>query len=474
MRDDLRDFLKRAEAMDMLKRVEEADWDLEIGAATDLNLRKDHCPALLFDKIKGYPEGYRVVTCTSSAPRLMASVFNLPETDSNMELLMSLREKLPQWEADLKKFEPEEVETGPILENILSGNDINLLKFPVPKWHSLDGGPYIGTGDAVITKDPDTGEVNLGTYRVQILDEKTTGIHIVPNQHGDIHRRKYHGRGQPFPIAISVGHHPLIFCLSAFNPSPGVEYQFAGAVRGEPVRVIKEEVTGLPIPADSEIVVVGWCHPDKTRIEGPFGEYTGYYVTGEKERPYIEIERIYHRNDPILVGSPPSKPPDDAAYFLAMLRSAKVYNELKKTGLPGIHGVWFEEATNASFFMIVALKQFYAGHAQQVGHQASLLFGRVGRYVVLVDDDIDYTNIKEVLWAVCTRSDPVQDIHITRGAPTIWLDPILPKGSKNIVTSRAIIDACKPYSWIEQFPTTATVEPDMAEQVRSKWKELDL
>jgi UbiD family decarboxylase len=175
-----------------------------------------------------------------------------------------------------------------------------------------------------------------------------------------------------------------------------------------------------------------------------------------------------------LVGSPPSKPPDDAAYFLAMLRSAKVYNELKKTGLPGIHGVWFEEATNASFFMIVALKQFYAGHALQVGHQASLLFGRVGRYVVLVDDDIDYTNIKEVLWAVCTRSDPVQDIHITRGAPTIWLDPILPKGSKNIVTSRAIIDACKPYSWIEQFPTTATVEPDMAEQVRSKWKELDL
>jgi len=361
------------------------------------------------------------------------------------------------------------------LENVLSGDDIDLFKFPVPKWHALDGGRYMGTGDAVITRDPDTGEVNLGTYRIQALDEKNAGFHVVPNQHGDIHRRKYHDKGEPFPIAISFGHHPLVLCMGALSIDPGTEYNMIGAIRGEPVKVIKEEVTGLPIPADSEIVISGFCHPDKKMKEGPFGEYTGYYVTGEKERIYIEVERIYHRNNPILLGSPPSKPPDDAAYLLALLRSARMYNKLKQSGLRGINGVWFEKSTNASFFVIVSIKQHYAGHPREVALQASIMQGKNGRYIIVVDEDINYTNLHEVLWAVCTRSDPVKDIDIMRETPSVWLDPIIHKPGLNpIVTSRAIIDACKPYNRLKDFPITATVEPETEKLVREKFKELNL
>ena len=469
MQDDLRDWLKKVEALGKLRRIEGADWDLEIGTATALNLRKKDCPVLLFDNIKGYPRGYRVVTCTGSTPSLMALNLNLPLTDSDLELLGILRERLLQWEANPDKFTPEVVSNGPVLENILSGDDVDLFTFPVPKWHSLDGGRYIGTGDAVITRDPDTGEVNLGTYRLQALDKKITGWHVTPTHDGDIHRRKYHDKGQPCPVAVSIGHHPLLLRVGSVDFPPGAEYQFAGAIRGEPIKVIKEEITGLPIPADSEIVLAGWCHPDKYRTEGPFGEYTGYYVTGEQRRLTFEVERIYHRNEPIVVGSPPDRPPDDSAYFLSLFRSAQIHNELIKNGIRGIKGVWVPTETNACFLLIVSIKQQYPGHARQAALLAST--SRQGRYVVVVDEDIDPTNLGEVWWAMCTRSDPEEDIDIIRGAPTPPLDPRVPKGATNL-SSRAIINACKPYGWIDKFPKTVDLEPEIVKVVRGKWNDL--
>ena len=469
MQDDLRDWLQKVDELGKLRKIQGADWDLEIGTVTALNLQGNDCPVLLFDEIKGYPKGYRVVTCTGSTPSLMALNLNLLLTDSDLELLGMLRERLLQWEASLDKFSPKVVSGGPVLENILSGDDIDLFKFPVPKWHSLDGGRYIGTGDAVITRDPDSGEVNLGTYRLQALDKKTTGWHVVPTQHGEIHRRKYHDKGQPCPVAVSIGHHPLILRVGSVGLPPGTEYQFAGAIRGEPVKVVKEEITGLPIPADSEIVLAGWVHPDRYRTEGPFGEYTGYYVTGEQRRLTFEVERIYHRNEPIIVGCPPDRPPDDSAYFLSLFRSAQTHNKLIKNGIRGIKGVWAPKETNACFLTIISMKQLYAGHAKQAAIFAS--HSIQGRYVVVVDVDIDPTNLGEVWWAMGTRSDPEEDIDIIRGAPSVPLDPRVPKGATTL-SSRAIISACKPYSWIDTFPKTVDLDPKVVDTVRAKWKNL--
>ncbi len=476
MGDDLRDWLQKADSIGKLKRVQGADWDLEIGTITDLNLKKKDPCTLLFDEIKDYPKGYRVVTCTGSGPSLVSLILNLPVTDLDLELLHAVREKIPQWEASFAEFEPAIVNDGPILENMVSGDDVDLFKFPVPMWHHLDGGRFIGTGDAVITMDPDTGEENLGTYRVHALDRKTVGWFMMPNQHGDIHRRKYHERGERCPVAISVGHHPLIFRIGSVELPIGSEYNFAGAIRGEPVKVITEEITGLPIPADSEIVLAGWCPVDKYRDEGPFGEWTGYYGRRGKS-PVIEVERIYYRNEPILVGAPPGRPPScDGIYFRSLFRSAKLQDELTRIGIPDVKGVWLTKETNGPYLIVVSVKQRYAGHAKQAALlvSQSRTSGRQGRFVVVVDDDIDPTNIAEVLWAMCSRTDPAEDIDIIRGTPSTQLDPRIPRDAKAYVNSRGIINACKPYEWMDEFPASVDLEPDVVSRVRAKWKELEL
>ncbi|MBI4187501.1 MAG: UbiD family decarboxylase [Chloroflexi bacterium] len=478
MRHDLRDWLKKAEAIGKLKRIEGADWDQEIGAVTALNLKRKDCPALLFDNIKGYPGGYRVLTSACSTASLAALVFNLPVTDSDLEVLGSFREKLPQWEANMHKFPPQVVNSGPVLENVLSGDKVDLFKFPVPKWHSLDGGRYIGTGDAIITRDPDTGEINLGTYRVQVLSKRTTGLYMDPIKHGDIHRAKYHARGKPCPVAVSVGHHPLIFRVGAVELPPGAEYSFAGAIMGEPVKVIEEEVTGLPIPADSEIVLAGWCHPDKFHSEGPYGEWTGYY--GRKtQSPVIEVERIYHRNEPVLLGSPDSRPPSDASYGQILFRSALLHNILTRSGIPDIKAVWLSREVNGPPMAIISLKQRYSGHAKQAAVIACQLrmLDLQGRFVVVVDDDIDPTNTSEVLWAMCSRVEPAQDIDIIRGTPSTILDARVPRDARtrdgrSFTNSRAIINACKPYEWIDEFPKSIDLEPEMVKRIKAKWSDL--
>ncbi len=475
MDDDLRHWLGQADAMSKLKRIEGADWDLEIGTATALNLRRKDCPALLFDNIKDYPTGYRVLTCTGSTASLVALTLNLPKTDSDSELVGILREKIPQWEANLDKFDPQAVNIGPVLENIISGDDVDLFKFPTPKWNLLDGGRFIGTGHAVITKDPDTEEVNLGTYRLQVLDKRTTGWYMDPNQHGNVHREKYHAKGERCPVAISIGHHPLIFRVACLRLPLGTEYQFAGAIKGEPIKVITEEITGLPIPADSEIVLAGWCPPGVYRTEGPFGEWTGYYGSGETQSLIIEVERIYHRNDPIIVGSPPGRPPScDGIYYRLVYRSARLHHELIKSGVRDVKGVWLCPEVNGAPLIIVSIKQQYAGHARQAAYLASqsLQIGVQGRYVIVVDEDIDPTNMADVLWAVCTRSDPEKDIDIIRRAPSGPLDTMIRKPAEAFFNSRAIIDACKPYEWIDEFAKPVDLDPEVIKRVKRKWKDI--
>ena len=213
--EDLRDWLVKVEEMGELQRVEGADWDLEIGAISALNVRKENNPALLFDNINGYPKGYRILSCSTSSPERLALTFNLPESSSKLDMVQAMREKLSEWEDRLEEFPCEVVEEGPILENIRSGKDVNLFEIPVPKWHELDGGRYIGTGDAIITQDPETGDLNLGTYRIMVHDEKTTALYISPGKHGRIHYEKYHALGKPCPVAMSFGHHPLILSLAS-------------------------------------------------------------------------------------------------------------------------------------------------------------------------------------------------------------------------------------------------------------------
>ncbi len=296
---DIREWLQEIEKMGELLVIKGADWNLEIGGLSEINLRRKDCPALFFQEIKDYPEDYGLVSCSLTTPNRFAHTFNLPLKNSWRELLEIVREKYGGWQQNLDKFAPIEVKDGRILENVRSGDKVDLYEFPSPKYHESDGGRYIGTGCAVITRDPETQGVNLGTYRTMLHDRNTVGLHVTPGRHARIHYEKYHVKGQAAPIAISIGQHPVIFSASASEVphAPHSEYHFVGAVRGEPIKIIKEEITGLPIPADAEIVIVGWSPPGKVRTEGPFGEFTGYYSGAEDTpQPFIQIERVYFRD----------------------------------------------------------------------------------------------------------------------------------------------------------------------------------
>ena len=470
MADDLRAWLAKAEAKGELKHVHGADWNEEIGTISSMHSRAQKCCALLFDDIKDYKKGFRVLTCAVTELSRMQLMLNFPQGGSRMDVVKQMRGKLAEWEAKMHEFPPQVVQKGPILENVRSGKDVNLFELPVPKWHDKDGGRYIGTGDVIITRDPENGEINLGTYRIMVHDEKTTGLYISPGKHGRIHYEKYHAQGKPCPVAMSFGHHPLVHRVGGWEVPPGAEYNMIGAIQGEPVKVIIDEITGLPIPADSEIVVVGYVPPGKTRVEGPFGEWTGYYASKEREAPIVEVERIYFRNNPILVGAPPARPPSDGSLFQAVKGSAVLWNALMKSGVPDVRGVWLSEV-GLQQFVVVSIKQRYPGHAKQ----AAMLTCQNrpaayhGRYVVVVDDDIDPSNIEDVMWAISTRSDPATSIDIVRRAWSTPLDTMIRKPTKAFFNSRGVIDACKPFEWIDEFPEAIHTSEDAKKKARDKW-----
>ena len=469
---DLRDWLRKVEEMGQLKIVEGAERDLEIGTITELNAKRQGSPALLFDRIKGFSPGYRVLTSLLLTSGRLALTYGFHTNLSEVELRKKFRGKPLEWENASGKFPPQFVEKGAVLENIQMGKDVDVLKFPSPKWHELDGGRYIGTGCAVITKDPDTGLVNLGTYRVQVVDEKRVTLYISPGKHGRIHYEKYHQGGRPCPVAVSVGHDPLVFVAAALEVPTGIcEYNYMGAIAGEPYRVVRGPVTGLPIPASAEIVLEGWCYPGDLHDEGPFGEWTGYYASGMRPAPVIQVRCVMQRNDPIILGVPPNRPPHDYTYMRSVLRSAMLLDALTKAGVPDVKDVWFHEAGGGRLLLIVSIKQRYPGHARQAAFVASQcqVGAYLGRYVVVVDDDIDPMNTFDVLWALSTRSDPVKDIDIIRRAWSGPLDPVIPRGPEVGFNSRAIVDACRPYEWIDKFPAVGESSPELQAKIMEKW-----
>lgn len=463
---DLRAWMTQVEELGELKTLQRADWDVEIGVITEIAMNR-HGPALLFDNIAGYPPGYRILANALGGPKRLAYTLGLPTDRGIKELLALWQEK----KRNLRPLPPKVVKDGPVMENVSRGGDVDLLKFPTPKWHEHDGGRYIGTGSVDITRDPEEGWVNLGCYRVMIHDRNRLGFYISPGKQGRIQREKWFARGGPMPIAMSFGHDPAIFMAGSLEIPWGMsEYDWVGGMKGQPVEVIEGPVTGLPIPADAEIVVEGFVDPSQKLPEGPFGEWTGYYASKQRDEPVVNVQAVYHRTSPILLGSPPVKPPSELAYYRAFLRAAAIDEELKAAGIPDVTGVWCHEVGGSRLFNVVGIRQRYSGHAKQAAIVASQCHAGayLGRFVVVVDEDIDVMNLEEVMWAVCTRCDPEKDIDILRRCWSGPLDPIIPPGQKGL-NSRAIIDATRPFEWLSEFPQVAESSPERRDAVLKKW-----
>jgi UbiD family decarboxylase len=242
---DLREWIDRVDALGELSRIDGADTQSEIGGLTDLYQWDMGNPALLFDRIKGYPAGFRVLSNVLTSLSRIALTLDLPTT-------CTARGLVDAWRGQLDRLQPlpvQEVENGPIFQNRQTGKDVDVTRFPAPVWHSGDGSGYLGTGCIVISQDPDTGWINSGTYRVAVHDSQTLGLYISPGKHGRLIRDKYWKRDQSCPVAISFGHDPLLLVLGGLEIDYGVnEFDVAGGIRGQPLAIVRAPVTGLPVP----------------------------------------------------------------------------------------------------------------------------------------------------------------------------------------------------------------------------------
>ena len=463
---DLRDWTTTVDRLGDLRTLRQAQWDLEIGIITELVMNQ-HGPALLFDDIPGYPSGHRIVANALGGLGRVALTLGLP-TDRDVKTTLRLWQEKKR---GLKPIPPKVVKDGPVMENVYRDGDVDLFTFPTPRWHEHDGGRYIGTGSVDITRDPEDGWVNLGCYRVMIHDRNSVGFYISPGKQGRIHRDKWFTRGGRMPVAMSFGHDPVIFLAGGIEIPWGLsEYDWAGGIKGAPIEVIEGPVTGLPIPARAEIVIEGFVDPADKKTEGPFGEWTGYYASAEREEPVVRVAALYHRHNPIILGCPPVKPPSELAYYRSFLRAAAIEEELAGAGVPDVKAVWCHEVGGSRLFNVVSIHQRFAGHARQAAMVATQCHAAayLGRFTVVVDEDIDVMNLDEVMWAVCTRCDPEKDIEILRRCWSGPLDPIIPPGQKGL-NSRAIIDATRPFEWRDKFPVVAESSPERRAEVMKKW-----
>jgi 4-hydroxy-3-polyprenylbenzoate decarboxylase len=469
---DFREFLAEVERRGDVEVVEGAACELEIGTICELMAERDG-PILLFDRIVGYPAGYRVAAKPYGTVLRSAIALGLPEDVSPFEMFKVWRARL----RDYRPLPPLEVATGSVMENVLEGEAVDLMQFPVPTWHELDGGPYLGTGCGVITRDYDSGWVNVGTYRCQRHDGRTTGIDIAPYHHGGLHLRQWWAHGEACPIAVVITPEPYLFCAATNGLGAGAgEYEYAGFLKGEPLEVVAGPRTGLPLPAHAELVLEGEVPPPdvEQRREGPFGEFTGYYAAGQKLAPVIRVQAVYHRTNPILHGDPPLKPPADHWAAPPPGSTVKVWDGLQRCGVPGVEGV-FPLNTGGGMITVVSVRQQYAGHARQVGRVASGLVRSLCRAIVVVDADVDPSNPEEVLWAVATRSDPETTWEIEPDCPSLTLDPMIRPEQKErgaLRNSRALIVACRPWEWMDAFPAVNRSSDALRRQTLQKWRAL--
>jgi 4-hydroxy-3-polyprenylbenzoate decarboxylase len=470
--DDLREWLGYAERLNEVRTVCGATWQEDVGLAAEAVLRAENGPCVVFDDIPGCPKGFRLLLNVFAGKRRNMTL-GFPDHLTKWELSDAYRKAYLE---NPRLIPHQIVESGPVFENIMIGDDVDVLKFPAPIWHEKDGGRYIGTGTYSITRDPEENWLNAGAYRSQVHDKNTVGVLIAAGHHGDLHRAKYFARGEPMPLVMVLGGDPLAFFYGGVEAPYGVfELDIVGGMRGRPVKMVRGKVTGLPFPANAEIVLEGYVTPDRKQMEGPFGEWTGHYAGGASLTTVLDIKAIYHRHDPILLGVPPmGGGPDEMARYRAVLRSAMIKQNMTNAGVPEVKQVWCHEVGGARLLHGVSINQRYPGHATQAGHIAAQCGASAyaSKYVIVVDDDVDVTDLDQLLWAMLTRTDPKESIDFITGAWDSPADPRLPpdkRAARDMTHSVAVIDACRPFHWRDKFPPANTPSPEVTRKARERF-----
>jgi 4-hydroxy-3-polyprenylbenzoate decarboxylase len=471
---DLRDWLKTVEAAGELQRVQvEVDPKEELSAITLLSSRRQPAPALLFEKLKGDRIGARVLSnMLGSSVERFALTLGLDPSLHPLALVTKVRELMRSRLAPVTVPHQE----AAVTELTLRGEDIDLTAFPVPQFWPGDGGRYIGTGDVTLTQDPASGRINVGTYRQMLHGKNRVGMYCSPGKHGRLDREAWWRLGKPCPVVAAYGIDPGLFMVGALTFGANEsELDVAGGLLGRPVALTPGIVGPLPMPAHAEIVIEGELHADETEMEGPLGEFTGYYGNERAPQPVIRVKALHMRRNPIHTAALMANPPAcEIGAYAAIMRSARIWEDLDKLGVPGIAGVWTPMEAVAGWGMtVVSLEQKYAGHvAQALSLAAQCPAGAYfTKWIIAVDEDVDPTSINEVIWAMNTRCDPGTDLDFLHETWSTGLDPSRFPPEMRPYGSKVLIDACRPHRHLKQFPERTLIRRDTYERVSGRWKD---
>ncbi len=465
---DMREFIAKLEKEGELQRIKaEVDWDLELSAIMRKVFEKDG-PACLFENVKG--SEFSVFTGGFFRHKKYGLAVDAPPD------VRSILKKM--LDATENPIAPLLVDKGPCKENIDLGDKIDLGIFPVPRWFHLDGGRYIGTLGAIITKDPDTGIRNMGVYRQMVAGNNKLGM--LATQQCGINLQKYRARNKPMPIATAIGVPPAVLASAIVRAPYGYdELGIAGAINGEPIPLVQCETVDLEVPANAEIVLEGEISPDSSLWvdEGPFGEFTGYCSSVKSEiKPVVNLSAVTYRNDPIYQGCSPGIPPNEETTYREIGTTVGAWRNILNAGVPGIKEVYATEMGCAEFEIIVSMdQQYFLGNAREVIEAVFATVGKTCKWVIVVDDDIDIFDRGQVEWALAVRVQPHRDIIITDDRhsgnpldPSIHPDlrrhPLLTQGS------RIGIDATTKHKDYE-FPPLVKSTEEMESLVEKRWKE---
>lgn len=429
---DLRHFLRVLEERGELVTIDkEVDTELEIG---DIVRRINNVegPALHFRNLKGYPGWTLVANVVGSLERTALAMETSVET-----MIQEYSERIK----DIDAFKPVLVPASeaPCKEVILKGDDIDMWAVPVCKWHPRDGGRYIGFG-IQITKDPDSGVPNASIVRQMVQKRDQISILLQPGKHTQIHYFKKSQRGEPLHFAVAIGLDPILTIVGCHNgPLDEDEFAVAGALRREPVKMVKCETVDVEVPASAELIIEGIINPRETAEEGPFGEFSGFYTSQTKTNPFVKVTCITHRRDPIYQGTLEGRPPNEDNMFHTLPYSASILSDASKI-CPGITHFYMNPYGSGFFYGVASIKKMYPGHGRQAMH--SIWATQGGKYLktlIVVDDAINVFDANEVTWAMSVRTRAERDVVIERGDITSLLDPaVYPRGG---IGSKLGIDA---------------------------------
>ena len=481
--DNIRDFIDRLEREGELIRIKaEVDAELEIAEITDRVSKQKGAPnkALLFERVKG--SAFPVLTNAFGSMRRMClalEVENLDDIGARIREMLDplslfpgpgagFMEKLGMLPklAEAANFFPRTVKKAPCQEVVLIGEQVDLTKLPVLKCWPGDGGRFI-TLPMVCTVDPVTKITNVGMYRMQVYDSRTTGMHWHRHKDGARHYQHYEAANRRMDVAVAIGGDPsIIYAATAPLPPAVGEFVFAGFIRKRPLEVVQCRTVDVRVPAESEFVIEGYIEPGERRIEGPFGDHTGYYSEPD-DYPVFHVTAITHRRDAIYPATLVGRPPQEDAYlgkateriFLPLLQM--VAPDIIDMDMP-LEGVFHNN-------VIVKIKKRYPGHGKKAVHTiwgTGMLM--LSKFVIVCDEDVNIHDYSEVAWKVMNHVDPQRDVIITDG-PLDILDHSSPKIGFG---GKMGIDATRKgpgEGFTRPWPDEIRMLPEVQKMVEARW-----